>query len=560
MEATGAGGGLVGLMFGVTAWAVVMTLAAVWLLLDVFRARKAAPPLAAEPLPKAGEAKSRFLATVSHEMRTPLNGIMGMADLLADTELSPEQMTYVRAVKSSGQALLSLIDEILDFSKLEAGKIELTDETFNLHALAEGVVELMAPRAQDKSIEIALSVAPGLPEMARGDALRLRQVLLNLAGNAVKFTERGGVGVSLEMTASGDLRIAVSDTGVGIAPENLGKVFGEFVQADDSASRRHEGTGLGLAISRRIVSLMGGTIAVTSEPGAGSVFTLTLPLRHSPGHRALPADRSPLRGERFLIAGDSPFQAPYLARSIEALGGEAVVTHNGADAVAALKLSRFSGVLADAALGSDAVKALAGAAQSAGISQRLVLLSPFERRSFGPPSAAGFAGYLVKPVRAKSLVARLCGGEDRAVPGSDALSAVRLPAGLNILLAEDNEINALLVRKLFEKAGCAVTWVKDGLNACGAAEAALRGERPRFDLLLLDIRMPGIDGLEAARRIRADQRLLNAAPPQIIALTANAFDEDRNAAREAGFDAFISKPLDAAKLAAALLPPQARAA
>ncbi len=569
MEASGFGGGLVAGMFAITAWAAVMTIAAVWLLKDLLRLKAAGNVLpggidapAGAAAPKAVEAKSRFLATVSHEMRTPLNGIMGMADLLADMNMTPEQMTYVRAVKSSGQALLSLIDEILDFSKLEAGKIDLVEEPFNLHALAEGAVELMAPRAQDKSIEIALFIAPDVPGTMRGDAARLRQVLLNLAGNAIKFTERGGVGVTVSMAGSGSLKIAVLDTGIGVAEDKLGAIFGEFEQADDSASRRHEGTGLGLTISKRIVMLMGGSISVKSELGKGSQFSVTLPFLGSEAAAIGTPSHAAFVLHHFLIAGDSPFEAPFLARSIRSLGGTASLARTDDEAVAAIKSGQITDVIVDAALGSDAARAIAAAALAGGVGQRVIMLSPFERRSFGPPAAAGFAGYLIKPVRMRSFMARFL-DDPSSMPADlpEQISDVsRLPSGLNVLFAEDNEINALLVLKLFEKAGCHVTWVKDGVSAYAAAEAALRGERQRFDLLLLDIRMPGMDGLEVSMRTRAAERLFGAPPAQIVALTANAFDEDRAAARAAGVDSFISKPLDAARLALALKSDQARAA
>lgn len=230
----------------------------------------------------ANEAKSRFLATVSHEVRTPLNGVLGMADLLRDTPLSQEQQTYVSAIRASGESLLSLIDEILDFSRIEAGKAELAQGPLDPQDLAEGVVELLAPRAQGKDIEIAISIDPGTPRAVLGDAARLRQILINLAGNAVKFTERGGVHLAVSGEAN-ELIFEVVDTGPGIRPERLDAIFEEFEQAEGGGLSSGEGTGLGLAISRRLAEQMGGTLVVASEPGRGSVFTLRLPLRPAVG-------------------------------------------------------------------------------------------------------------------------------------------------------------------------------------------------------------------------------------------------------------------------------------
>ena len=257
----------------------------------------------------ASEAKSRFLATVSHEFRTPLNVILGMAALVLDTALNPEQTTYVHAIKTSGQALLSLVDEILDFSRIEAGRLTLNVEPFDLHDLIEGVVELLAPPAQGKGIEIAAFVAPDVPRRVVGDEDRLRQILVNLAGNAVKFTEAGGVGISVERGAAGEIALAVNDTGPGIAPERVPALFEEFEQGDGSASRRHGGTGLGLAITRRIVERMQGAITVDSAVGQGSAFHVRLPLPEAGDTHQSIEPVPALSGDRVLIVARSPFEA-----------------------------------------------------------------------------------------------------------------------------------------------------------------------------------------------------------------------------------------------------------
>jgi signal transduction histidine kinase len=354
----------------------------------------------------ASEAKSRFLATVSHEFRTPLNGILGMADLMLDTPLSPEQATYVQAVRTSGQALLSLVDEILDFSRIEAGRLTLSVEPFDLHALIEGVVELLAPPAQGKGIEIAAYVAPDVPRRVLGDEDRLRQILVNLAGNAVKFTDAGGVGITVECGTAGEIVLAVGDTGPGIAPERVSALFEEFERGDDGASGRHGGTGLGLAITRRIVERMQGAITVESAVGQGSTFRVRLPLPDAGS--ADPRSASMLAGERVLIVARSPFEAPYLTRRLAAAGATAEYVETVPEALVRLGAAPFGAMIVDVGLG-DAVRQLAEEAGRLGVKRRLVLLSPFDRRAFGPPRAAGFEAYLVKPVRSRSLFEQIAG-------------------------------------------------------------------------------------------------------------------------------------------------------
>ncbi|MCJ2043029.1 ATP-binding protein [Methylobacterium sp. J-078] len=497
----------------------------------------------------ANVAKSRFLATVSHEFRTPLNGILGMADLVLDTGLDPEQRTYVEAVKTSGKALLTLIDGILDFSRIEAGRLDLAAEPFDPGEIAEGVVELLAPRAQDKGIEIALDIADDVPSLVVGDADRVRQILLNLAGNAVKFTGAGGVGVELRRENDG-LRFVIGDTGPGIPPERIPLLFEEFEQGDDSASRRHEGTGLGLAITRRLVLRMGGRIEAGARPGGGSLFTVFLPLETLETERERPPS---LGGRKVLIVAASPFQAPYLARRLTRSGAATVIVESPEAGLDAIAGAAFDAVLADRTLGDAALRALAGEARRAGVRCSLVLLSPFDRREFGPPGAAGFDSYLIKPVRARSLFDRLLApapppdamlrdgapgiGESIRAQGSEPVSP---SAGPRVLLAEDNPINALLATKALERLGARVVLARDGHEAL----ARIREADAAFDLALLDIRMPGLDGLETARQIREIEAAQGRARLHLVALTANAGRDDERAARVAGFDGFLAKPLN----------------
>jgi len=501
----------------------------------------------------ASVAKSRFLATVSHEMRTPLNGIIGMTDLLIGTGLDLEQQTYAEAVRASGKALLGLIDGILDFSRIEAGRLDLAAEPFDPAAIAESVVELLAPRAQDKGLEIALDVAADVPSPLIGDADRFRQILLNLAGNAIKFPERGGVGVAMSYGREG-LVLTVTDTGPGIAEERLPRLFEEFEQGDDKASNRHEGTGLGLAISRRLATRMGGRIEAQSRLGAGATFRTVLPLPVATTAADAAAEAPRLAGRRCLIVADSPFQAPYLASALARHGGAAVIVRGMEEGLDALSAAAFDAVIADRALGDAAVRRIAEAARSCGVRRSLVLLSPFDRRDFGAPASAGFDGYLIKPVRARSLVERLAATPPAAAPPRQAPAPAPACTNLRVLLAEDNPINTLLATRALERLGCGVVHAPDGVEAV----ARFRDSGP-FDLALIDIRMPRLDGHEVARHIRAAEAS-GTTRLRLIALTANASRDEEEKSQAAGFDGFLAKPLDLKLLPELLAPLQRRAA
>ena len=570
------------------AWASAVLLAvlagvALWLFRPMEKAIRHAFAEAGQALfqaEAADRAKSEFLANMSHEIRTPMNGVLGMAELLAKTELTPRQKTFTDVITKSGNALLTIINDILDFSKINAGQLTLDPEPFRLAEAVEDVAALISTRVAEKNLELIVRIDPRLPSFVVGDVGRFRQIVTNMLGNAVKFTEKGHVLIDVSgATVDGvvQLKVRVEDTGIGIPADKLPNVFEKFAQVDGSSTRRHEGTGLGLAIAARLVDLMGGRIGLESEVGRGSIFWFTAPM---PAHEATASDASvpvDVTGARVLVIDDNPVNREILVEQLRSWGFDCAAAESGAIGLAFLDRAAQLGATVDCVIldyqmpgmsGADVAKAMCSDVRTASIP--VVLLTSVDQVDFARLVLDyGIAAHLTKPARSAALLGTVIAAIQKArsqagraefiresgellpaavvqratPPQTEEAASAKPGAPLDILVAEDNEVNQLVFAQILSGLGLNYRIAGNGRTAVEMHRAL----RPR--LILMDISMPELNGYEAAQAIRAAEAATGEHTP-IIGVTAHALKGDSKKCFEAGMDDYLPKPVSPDRLSA----------